>query len=359
MSNYVGEGRFVSLLSGAATEVDVRRRVVDASYFGTQVPSTRKPRYAVADGVRLVPPNALPDLWQQPEALPRHFTIVGAGKTAMDVGVWLLKCGAHPDSISWVMPRDSWLINRLCVQPGMEFFKEVIGGQADQMEAFAAATSVDDLYARLEACDQMLRIYPDQQPSMFHYATISKGEVAMLQQIRQVIRKGHVQAIDAEGLVLDGGRESMPTGTLYIDCTASAVEQRAPQPVFQDGKMVLQLVRAPQPTFSAALIAYVEAHFEDDLQKNQLCMPVPFPVNLAGYLASTAVSTMNQVNWSQDEALRAWVRNSRLDGFGKLMASADKANAEHQAILGRMRTAARAAMGNVQKLMATEAVNPR
>ncbi|AOW14960.1 hypothetical protein LPB72_12875 [Hydrogenophaga crassostreae] len=353
MSDYVGEGRFVSLLSGTVSEVDVRRRVVDASYFATQVPSTRKPRYAVAAGVRVVPPNALPDLWQKPEALPKHFTIVGAGKTAMDVGVWLLKCGARPDSISWVMPRDSWLINRQCVQPGMEFFKEVIGGQADQMEAFAAATSVDDLFARLEGCDQMLRIYPDQQPSMFHYATISKGEVALLRQIRQVVRKGHVQSIDDEGLLLDGGREPMPPGTLYIDCSASAVEQRAPQPVFQDGKMVLQLVRAPQPTFSAALIAYVEAHFENDLQKNQLCMPVPFPVNLAGYLTSTAVSTMNQVNWSQDEALRAWVRNSRLDGFGKLMASADKANAEHQAILGRLRSVARAAMGNVQKLMAS------
>ncbi len=352
MSNYIGDGRFVSLLSGATTEVAVRRRVVDASYFGTQVPSTRKPKYSVADGVRVVPPNALPDLWQKPESLPRHFTIVGAGKTAMDVGVWLLKCGAHPDSIHWVMPRDSWLINRACVQPGVAFFKEAIGGQADQMEAFAAATSVDDLYARLEACDQMLRIDPDQQPSMFHYATISKGEVALLRQIRQVIRKGHVQAINADGMVLDGGREAMPPGTLYIDCTASAVEQRPAQPIFQDGKMVLQLVRAPQPAFSAALLAYVEAHFEGDARKNQLCVPVPFPVNLAGYLGSTAVSMMNQFNWSQVEALRDWVRNSRLDGFGKVMAAADKANPEHQAILGRMRSAAKPAMANVQKLMA-------
>lgn len=352
MSNYLGDGRFVSLLSGATTGVEVRKRVVDSSYFGTQVPSTRKPKYQVAAGVRLVTPNALPDLWQRPENLPRHFTIVGAGKTAMDVGVWLLQCGANPEDISWVMPRDSWLINRQRVQPGVEYFADVIGGQANEMEAFAAATSVDDLYARLEACDQMMRIYPDHTPTMFHYATISKGEVELLRQIRHVIRKGHVQAIDAEGLVLDGGREAMGADTVYIDCTASAVEQRKQQPIFQGKKMVMQLVRAPQPTFSAALLAYVEAHYDSDEQKNQLCMPVPFPANLAGYLGSTMVSMMNQYHWSQDEKLRAWVRNSRLDGFGKVMAAADKSNPEHMAIMGRIRSSAQAAMGNTRKLMA-------
>lgn len=62
--------------------------------------------------------------------------IVGAGKTAMDVGVWLLNCGANPDAIRWVMPRDSWLVNRLNTQPGAEFFETTIGGQADQMDAF-------------------------------------------------------------------------------------------------------------------------------------------------------------------------------------------------------------------------------
>ena len=111
-------------------------------------------------------------------------------------------------------------------------------------------------------------------------------------------------------------------------------------------------MRAPQPAFSAAVLAYAEAHFDGDARKNQLCVPVPFPVNPAGYLASTAVSMMNQFNWSQDEALRDWVRNSRLDGFGKVMAAADKANPEHQAILGRTRSAARPAMADVQKLMA-------
>ena len=92
-------------------------------------------------GVRLVPPNALVQLWHSPAPRPTQFVIVGAGKTAMDVGVWLLNSGAPAEAIQWVMPRDSWLINRATTQPGMEFFHQSIGGQAAQMEALAFATS--------------------------------------------------------------------------------------------------------------------------------------------------------------------------------------------------------------------------
>jgi sulfate adenylyltransferase small subunit len=38
-------------------------------------------------------------------------------KTAMDAAVWLLDSGVPPESISWVVPRDSWLLNRLQTQP--------------------------------------------------------------------------------------------------------------------------------------------------------------------------------------------------------------------------------------------------
>ena len=116
----------------------------------------------------------------------------------MDVGVWLVNSGAAPGDITWVMPRDSYLVNRLTTQPGMEFFNQAIGSQADQMEAFAKATSLDDLFERLEACEAMLRIFPDHQPSMFHYATMSKGEIEVLRKIKNVIRLGHVQSVSRD-----------------------------------------------------------------------------------------------------------------------------------------------------------------
>jgi NAD(P)-binding Rossmann-like domain len=355
MGDSDGVARFESILSGVQTQLTVRKRLVDANYFGPSVPATHTPKFSVAEGVRMVTPSGLTQLWQptKPNQRPTHYAILGAGKTAMDAIMWLLHCGVAPEAITWVMPRDSWLVNRLCTQPGNEFFKESIGGQAAQMECFANATGVDDLFLRLEAAGQMLRIYPEHTPSMFHFATMSMGEVAVLRGITNVIRKGHVQAIEPHALVLDGGRMAMQSGTLYIDCTASAVEPRAMQPIFQPHKIVLQLVRAPLPSFSAAMIAYVEAHYADDTQKNKLCGNVPFPHTLAGYVRTIQANMMNQAQWGQDKPLREWMRASRLDGFGKVMASADPADAEKMAILGKLRSQAMAAMGNMPRLLSS------
>ncbi len=364
MSNYLGYDEttgmhtFESILSGAKTQVTVRKKLVDANYFSPTVPSTHTRKFKVADGVRCVTPNALTQLWQTPskEDRPTKFCIVGAGKTAMDAGIWLLNHGAAPDNISWVMPRDSWLVNRLTTQPGEEFFKDSIGGQVTQMACFANATSVDDLFLRMEASGQMLRIYPDHTPTMFHFATVSKGEIAILQRIKNVIRMGRVQALEPANMVLDKGHMAMEAGTLYIDCSASAVEPRAMPPIFDGHKIVLQLVRAPLPTFSAALIAYVEAHYPNDKDgeelKNKLCGNVPFPHSLADYPRTIAANMTNQMYWGQDKPLRNWMRETRLDGFGKLMTGIDPSDTEKLAMMGNLRTQAMAAMANLPKLMA-------
>lgn len=359
-SNYLGADdagvhTFESILSGEKTQVTVRKKLVDANYYSPTVPSTHTPKFTVAEGVRLIAPNALTQLWQTKniENRPTKFCIIGAGKTAMDAGIWLLNHGAAPDSISWVMPRDSWLVNRLTTQPGEEFFKDSIGGQVTQMACFAKATSVDDLFLRLEASDQMLRIYPEHTPTMFHFATASNGEIAILQRIKNVIRLGRVQVLEPAKMVLDQGNMTMEAGTLYIDCTASAVEPRAMPPIFDGNKIVLQLVRAPLPTFSAALIAYVEAHYTDEGQKNKLCGNVPFPHSLADYPRTMAANMTNQMHWAQDKPLRNWMREARLDGFGKLMSNIDPSDAEKLTIMGNLRTQAMAAMANMPKLLAT------
>ena len=354
MCNYQGDGQFESLLSGQCNQVTVRKKVVDATYYSPPVPSTHTPKFSVAAGVRLVPPNALPQLGLATAATPSpaRYVVLGAGKTAMDACVWLLNSGASADSIHWVVPRDSWLVNRVTTQPAPEFFFDSIGNQAQQMQAFAQATSTEDLFGRLEACGFLTRIDPTRQPGMFHFATVAPGEVELLRSLQHVIRKGRVQAIEPERLVLDGGVEAMPANTLYVDCTASAVEPRAAQPIFQPNKIVLQVVRIPQPTFSAAVIAYVEAHYEGDQAKNRLCASVPFPNRLEDYPRTVMVSMWNQAQWAQDKTLRNWMRESRLDGFGKLMTGIDPQDTEKLAVIGQMREQAMAAMANLPKLIA-------
>ncbi|MBK7260426.1 MAG: NAD(P)/FAD-dependent oxidoreductase [Rubrivivax sp.] len=352
MCNHLGGGVVESILSGKRTQVVVRRKIVDATYHSPSVPATHRPAFEVAAGVRLVPPNALPQLWTGlcEAGLPRHFVIVGAGKTAMDAAVWLINAGADPDAIQWLMPRDSWLINRITTQPGPEFFDEAIGGQADQMQAMAEASSVDDLFLRLEACGMLLRIDPARTPTMFHLATIAPGEVELLRRIRNVVRLGRVQRIAPDRVTLEHGQLPVAPDTLFIDCTASAVEPRPTQPIFQGDQIVLQLVRLPQPAFSAALIAYVEAHYDGDKAKNRLCGPVPFPHRMQDYPRSMMANLWNQAQWGQDKILRSWIRQSRLDGFGKLMTGIDPNDSHKQAIMVRLKDQAMAAMANLPKL---------
>jgi hypothetical protein len=358
LSNYLGEvgggSLFESLLSGERTQVTVRRKVVDATYFSPAVPSTHRPAFAVGEGVSVVAPNALPGLWAlaQGGPMPRRFVVLGAGKTAMDSCIWLLQSGTPADAITWVMPRDSWVVNRLTTQNGPEFFQEAIGGQADQMQAFAEARSIDDLYLRLEACGSLLRIDRGRMPTMFHLATLSQAEVDELRRIRNVVRLGRVKAIDAGGMQLEQGEVAVAPGALFVDCTASAVQFKEAAPVFQGGRIVVQLLRAPLVAFSAALTAYVEAHFDDEAHKNRLCRPVPFPHTLADYARTVAVNMGNQLQWGQDAALRQWIRQCRLDAFGRLTSGVDKADAEKQAILARLKTQSQAAAVNLPRLLA-------
>lgn len=102
-----------SRVSGDTLELDVRNRVVDATYLSPTIPATTAPPFGVADGARVVAVNELARL----SAVPDTFVIVGSGKTATDGIVWLLANGVQADRIVWVRPRDLWMLNRAVVQP--------------------------------------------------------------------------------------------------------------------------------------------------------------------------------------------------------------------------------------------------
>jgi hypothetical protein len=351
-----------NLLTGEHSTIAVKKKLVDCTFFSPQVPATTPPAFTVADGVTLLTPTQMAMLAQpsglRPSAAPAAYCVLGAGKTAMDACIWLLTQGVAADQLHWVMPRDSWLINRLTTQPGEAFFKYSVGGVAQQMKALAQASDVNDLFARLEASGQMFRIDTRRQPSMFHYATVSEGEVALLRQIHQVIRRGRVQALERGALVFADGRESVPENTVYVNCTASAVLPRNSEPMFQPGRILPQLVRAPLVTLSAAVCAYLEVNGQTDAQRNLLSTPVPFPRNPAGWITAMLVGLQNQMAWGQDKALRNWMRDSRLDGFGKLVASVSPGDAEKTSILAELRQYSMAAVQNGQQLMAQTQVSP-
>ena len=151
---------------------------------------------------------------------------------------------------------------------------------------------------------------------------------------------------------MEQGYYPVASTPVYIDCTATAVERRPVVPQFQGNLITLQMIRVPQPAFSAALTAFIEAKFDDDDTKNQLGVPVPLPDGIAQYPAASMTNMMNQVAWTQNELVRDWILNSRLDGFGKMIASIKPDEADKIAVMTQFRQNAMAAMGNIPKLMA-------
>lgn len=309
MCDYVGNNTFVSLVSGKEHRVTVRKKIVDATYSDTAVPSRTPPKYDIAPGIRVIPPNALPQMSRDYE----HYVVVGAGKTGIDTCLWLLDRGVPAERIQWIMPRDPWLLDRAHMQPGDEFFESRVGSIALQLELICKAQSIDHLFALLAETGQLLRIDESVQPTSFRCASVSRMEIAALRRIKNVIRHGRVKRIEADRIVMTRGTIPTSTSHLHIDCTASGVRFREAVPVFNGNLVTLQAVRICQPCFSAALIGHVEAAYNDEAEKNQLCMPVPYAVEPNDWLRMNLANLRNQYVRSRDKALRAWLANTRLD----------------------------------------------
>ena len=307
---YRGDGRFVSLLSGDAYEV-AAGKTVDATYMDVTIPAVSPPPFEVAEGAHCAPLNDLPRLAGRFE---RHV-VVGAGKTGMDACLFLLAHGVAPDSITWIMPRDSWILDRANIQPGGGFAERALRGLAKQMQAIADAQDIDDLFERVNATGQLLRLDPDVRPTMYRCATVTQAELEQLRCIDDVVRLGHVERIEPDTIVLEGGSVPTSTKTLHVHCAADGLTKRPALPVFDGNAITLQALRTCQQVFSAALTAHVEATVDDEAEKNRICTPVPHPDTDIDFLRTTLVNTTNQVQWMMNEELAAWLGNSRLDGF--------------------------------------------
>lgn len=313
MSEYSGDGRFRTL-AGADHTVRVRCRVVDGTYMRVTVPAMRRAPYEVADGVDCVPPNDLPRRGPH-----QRYVVVGAGKTGIDTCLWLLGHGVGPDRLTWIMPRDSWLLDRETMQPGSLFADKLKASFTAQLRAINDAASAQDLLARLEDAGVLLRIDPAIRPAMYRCATVTRLELEQLRRITDVVRMGHLLAIEADRMVLDGGTLAVSGDELYIDCTADGAEKRPATPIFEAGRITLQSVRGCQQIFSAALIAHVEAAYRDDAVKNRLCVPLPHPDTDLDWLRLAQADYTNQLRWFDDPELMSWLSAARLDLFGHLI----------------------------------------
>ena len=141
-------------------------------------------------------------------------------------------------------------------------------------------TSAEELFLKWEACDIVSRLRPDAEPPV-----IFKGATIYAKQLRQAraaraIRLGRVSEITKDEIVLKQGREPLPSNALVVDCTAGKAEPGAffgyaagdDFEFFGEGSITLgPLLQMLNPSATSAIVAYLEATFEDDATKNAFC----------------------------------------------------------------------------------------
>lgn len=347
MCDYLGESQFRSLVSGREYAISAGCKVADATYMDVVVPAMRTPPFSVDAGIRCIPLNDLTRI----DAAARHYVVIGGGKTAMDACLWLLENSTDPGAISWVMPRDSWILDRANIQPGELNAERILSGAAETMSAVAKAESVEQLFDELEATGQLMRLDANVRPTMFRCATVTETELEALRSIHNIIRMGRVTALTGGKIELEHGTVAVENDSLFIDCAGDGLKRQPAVPVFQENSITLQSVRTCQQVFSAAFIGHVEASYEDEQQKNELCAVVPHPNSDIDWLRNRFADNVNTFRWNQDPKLMDWLRASRLDPFNQPSNGADQPNGDDAERIAEMMRNAPLAMQKLQQLL--------
>ena len=298
-SEYVGDRTVVSRISGERRQVPERCRIVDARYLAPGIPAEQPPPFGVAEAARVLPVNDLARL----EAAPSQYVVVGSGKTATDACIWLLSRGVDPDAICWVRPRDPWMLNRAVVQPDPAVF---LGMVADTMQAAEAATSLDDLFLRLEDAGIMLRIDRTVRPTMAKTPTLATWELEQLRTLENVVRRGHLEHVERGKLTFGDGSVAVADDALVVHCAADGLKYPPLVPVWRPESLTLQPIRAGFPCFGAALVGYVEATRDDDAEKNRICPPSPYPDSMAQWARMNVLGGRAAMSFSAEPDIKEW-----------------------------------------------------
>ena len=147
---------------------------------------------------------------------------------------------------------------------------------------------------------------------------LSAPELDALRQITNVVRLGRVRRIEPGRIVLERGESQTGSDILHVDCTALGLNNAPATPIFQPGRIVLQQVRHLSPSFNAGLVGFVEAHRDNDEDKNRLCPPNPYPTSIGDWPRMISRTWRTEGRWLSEPDVSAWVAQSRLNLLGAL-----------------------------------------
>ena len=287
------------------------------------VPSMRDgPPFPVDEAANVVPVNDLPSMVQSGQY--SEYIIIGAGKTGLDSVTHLLRNGVDQSAITWIISRDVWyFIRDGYIREGNSYWKDV-GRLLSPLEK---ASSIEEAFLLYEKDEVVARLDPTRtQPEVFKGATIDKSELAGLRTVQNVVRKGRVTGISRDSISLDKGSiEYSPADTLIVDCMADfdmtfyGYNFEDDFQIFEPGRINLgPLVTVYNPSFSSAIIAYIEATFEDDSNmKNSMLYflrgehtkPVPSSFFGMFYVQSKTIQALGKYSPATNFVLKSRTNN--------------------------------------------------
>jgi hypothetical protein len=232
----------------------------------------------------------------------------------------------------------------------------LLDGVSLNMEAAAQAEDVADLFARLEANGQLMRIDPAVEPTMYRCAILSRTELETLRQIENVVRLGRIVRIEPERIVLERGDVPTDGAQVHVDCTAAGLTVAEDRPIYEGHRITIQQVRTCQPTFNAALVGFVETLALATDEKNGLCPPNAYPDKAVDWIKGTWTAGVAQAAWSQNPDLAAWLERSRLNAARGIVEHMGEP--KMQAAISRYLANAEPSRANLERLMADEAGGP-
>ena len=246
------------------------------------VPSMRKgvPSFPIHNYIEMKPLNELTN-----EISPRNHTnyvVIGAGKSGMDSIVYLLDNLVDKSHITWIISRDVWFFIRDNLYPNRGASK-----WKDKKKFINPCFDYDnatDIFLEIERHGIMGRLQPSSPdiPQVFKAPVLSQREVDLVRSMEPTtVRLGRITEITDTTIVLEKGTIPIPgptEDTLFVDCMAedfygySSFDSNLKIFDGRDKIHIGPMLQFKNPSFSSAIIAYVEANFEDSkIDKNQFC----------------------------------------------------------------------------------------
>jgi len=334
------------------------KKVVDARYLEPDLPVHVGPKFTFnSDKINCIPVNSLPTSTSfatidkgtsTTSEVKQNYVIIGAGKTGMDAIVYLLEQGrVDPDDIMWIVPHEAWITARENIGSCMELLhtctketQKSSSGGASKSSSVTSKEFFQNGFLKWEMQGKVYRFDKDILPTKFKDATLSKSELALLQQVKRVVRNGRVKSIEDDGTLTfaDGTTLDLPWSssstkdTTFIHCSAGAFnyskQTQKPPPIFGPNRISVQDVYGtPGFCFVGSVIGRLETITNlSDEEKNAMCLcPIPdasqakLPLGPSGGDIGIISSDHGLVQrlsnlrtWMTQKEMREWIVKNRL-----------------------------------------------